>query len=140
MDRQVTTPPAKVVPLRSAPRGLTDEERIEPVLHLAFARLHKAAFGAATGVAGAVAMGVMTLIALVSPLARSFPLELLGQYFTGYDVTWPGLFIGMAWGFAVAFVAGWFMAFCRNLILALTAFGIRARAELDATRSFLDHI
>jgi hypothetical protein len=139
-ERQVNARPAKVVPLRAPPRDLTAEERLEPALHLAFARLHKAAFGAATGVAGALAMGVMTLIVLVSPSAHAFPLGLLGQYFTGYDVSWPGLLIGMAWGFMVAFVAGWFVAFCRNLVLALAAFGIRARAELDATRSFLDHI
>jgi hypothetical protein len=46
----------------------------------------------------------------------------------------------MAWGFLVAFVAGWFLAFCRNLALAIIAFAIRTRAELSATRNFLDHI
>jgi hypothetical protein len=40
----------------------------------------------------------------------------------------------------VGFVAGWFFAFCRNLVLAFSVFLIRARAELNQTRDFLDHI
>jgi hypothetical protein len=48
--------------------------------------------------------------------------------------------IGAAWGFAVAFIAGWFAAFCRNLALAISAFMIRTKAELASTREFLDHI
>jgi hypothetical protein len=55
-------------------------------------------------------------------------------------VSWPGVVIGAAWGFVVAFVAGWFAAFCRNLALAISAFVIRTRAEIEATREFLDHI
>lgn len=118
----------------------TAEREMLPSLHLAFARLHKAAFGAATGVAGAVVMGLLTVVCLVSPRARGFPLELLNEYFTGYTVSWGGVFVGMLWGFLVAFVAGWFVAFCRNLALAIIAFAIRTRAELNQTKNFLDHI
>jgi hypothetical protein len=46
----------------------------------------------------------------------------------------------MGWGFLVCFVAGWFVAFCRNLALAISAFMIRTRAEIEQTRNFLDHI
>lgn len=118
----------------------TTEELMLPALQLAFSRLHKAAFGVATGVAGALAMGVMTMLCLVSPRARAFPLGLLSEYFAGYSVSWPGVFIGMGWGFLVAFVGGWFIAFCRNLALAISAFMIRTRAEIEQTRNFLDHI
>jgi hypothetical protein len=118
----------------------TAEREVLPVMHLAFARLHKAAFGVATGTAGAVLMALLTIVCLVVPRASGFPLHLLGEYFTGYTVSWGGLAIGMAWGFLVAFVAGWFLAFCRNLALAIIAFAIRTRAELSATRNFLDHI
>jgi hypothetical protein len=118
----------------------TAEREMLPSLQLAFARLHKAAFGVATGVAGALVMGALTLVVLLSPRARGFPLELLNQYFTGYSVSWPGVVIGMLWGFLVAFVAGWFVAFCRNLSLAIIAFAIRTRAELSETKTFLDHI
>lgn len=118
----------------------TTEELMLPVMQLAFARLHKAAFGVATGVAGALVMGTMTAMVLLVPRASTFPLGLLGEYFAGYDVSWTGVFVGMGWGFLVAFVAGWFVAFCRNLALAISAFMIRTRAEIEQTRNFLDHI
>ncbi len=134
--------PAHVAPnrQRTSSPDLSMEQTIESTVQLAFARLHKAAFGIAAGVAAAVVMGVLTLLVLVSPPAKGFPLGLLDQYLVGYTVSWPGLLIGMGWGFLVAFVAGWFVAFCRNLTLAVMAFSIRARAELAATRTFLDHI
>jgi hypothetical protein len=65
---------------------------------------------------------------------------LLGQYFAGYDRSLTGVLVGAAWGFVVAFVAGWFGAFCRNTALAIAAFMLRTRAELSETRDFLDHI
>ncbi|MBA2243901.1 MAG: hypothetical protein H0W11_03025, partial [Gemmatimonadetes bacterium] len=64
----------------------------------------------------------------------------LAEYFYGYTVSWPGALVGGFWGFVVGFVAGWFVAFCRNLVIAATLFITRTRAELAATRDFLDHI
>jgi hypothetical protein len=106
----------------------------------AFAPLHKGAFGVAVGAAGAVLMALLTLAGMFLPGAQDFPLWLVSQYFQGYSVTLPGVFVGALWGFVVAFIAGWFAAFCRNLALAISAFVIRTRAELDSTREFLDHI
>lgn len=123
----------------AAPHVPADHD-IAPVLAYAFAPMHKRAFGTATGVAGALLMALVTLAALVLPTARNFPLELLQHYFAGYSVSWGGIVIGAAWGFVVGFVAGWFVAFCRNLALAITVLTIRARAELRQTRDFLDHI
>lgn len=134
-----------------APSGkaLTPDSRITvspidaPVISAmlyAFAPLHKRAFGVATGVAGAVMMALLTVGGMYLPGASDFPLRLLGEYFQGYSVSWTGVFIGALWGFAVSFVAGWFAAFCRNLSLAIGAFVIRTRAEIDSTREFLDHI
>ena len=107
---------------------------------LAFAPLHKRAFGCAVGVASALLLGAVTLAALLIPGVSSFPLYLIGQYFIGYSVTWTGLLIGMGWAAFVGFVAGWFLAFCRNLAVALSVFTMRTRAELAQTRDFLDHI
>lgn len=116
------------------------EERLLPALELAFAPLHKAAFGTATGVAGALLLAGLTVVRILSPRAQDFPLGLLAQYFAGYSTTWGGVLVGAVWGFTVAFVAGWFIAFCRNLALALVAFSYRTRAEIAQTREFLDHI
>ncbi len=116
------------------------EERLLPALQLAFAPLHKAAFGTATGVAGALLLAGLTIVKILSPRAQDFPLGLLGEYFAGYSATWGGVLVGAVWGFTVAFVAGWFVAFCRNLALAIVAFSYRTRAEMTQTREFLDHI
>jgi hypothetical protein len=125
---------------RSGERRDPDEVSLDQALELAFAPLNKRAFGIALGSAGAVVMALLTIAVLVADRAREFPLGLLGQYFAGYTVSWPGVFIGAGYGFVVAFVAGWFFAFCRNAALAITAFAIRTRAELSETRDFLDHI
>ena len=130
---EVVTPVGGVhVPPEDAP--------VISAMMFAFAPLHKRAFGVATGVAGAALVAAITVGAILIPGAREIPFYLLEQYFEGYTVTWPGVLIGAAWGFGVAFIAGWFAAFCRNLALAISAFVIRTRAELDSTREFLDHI
>ena len=117
-----------------------EEAPVISAMLFAFAPLHKRAFGVATGVAGATLMALLTVAGILLPRGREFPLHLLRQYFEGYSVTWPGVVVGAAWGFGVAFVAGWFAAFCRNLTLAISAFVIRTKAEIASTREFLDHI
>jgi hypothetical protein len=42
----------------------------------------------------------------------------LSSYFYGSDVTWRGALVGAWWSFAAAFVAGWFVAFVHNFVLA----------------------
>ena len=130
---EVLTPTGRV--------AVTPEEApVISAMMFAFAPLPKRAFGEATGVAGATLMAALTIATILIPGARQIPVWLLEQYFEGYSVSWPGVFIGAAWGFGVAFVAGWFAAFCRNLALAISAFVIRTKAEIDSTREFLDHI
>lgn len=118
----------------------TDEAPIDQVLAYAFAPLHKRAFGIATGVAGALVMAGITISVLTISRVQDFPVQLFSEYFAGYSISWMGVVVGAAWGFVVAFVAGWFFAFCRNLALAVTAFTLRVRAELTQTKDFLDHI
>jgi hypothetical protein len=109
-------------------------------LALAFAPVHKRAFGIAIGTALAVAVLLATAAAVVLDPAGGFNMELLAEYFAGYSLSWTGAVIGAAWAFFVGFVAGWFTAFVRNLVVAAWVFLVRTRAELAATREFLDHI
>ncbi len=107
---------------------------------LLFAPLDKRAFGVAVGAAvGLVIFGV-TLLDLAVRSGSVAGLALLNQYFAGYSVSVSGAVIGLVWGIAVGFCAGWFVAFIRNLVLAVSLFLLRERAELDETRDFLDHI
>ena len=116
------------------------QESLERELVLAFSPLHKRALGIAVGTAVGLTIFVLTFLALLRPPLQGPHLWLLSQYFYGYRVTVRGAFIGFGWGFLTGFVAGWFLAFCRNLMLAIMVFVARTRAELNQTRDFLDHI
>ena len=125
---------------RRSPAAGAPAETLPPKLALAFAPLHKRAFGWAIGSACGVLVFAVTAVPLILRPAHEFQLALLAQYFYGYTVSWPGAFVGLAWGVVVGFVAGWFTAFCRNLVVAASMFLVRTRADLRSTREFLDHI
>ncbi len=124
--------------------GATGEDALDleltRELQLAFAPLHKRAFGVAVGTALALLVAAITLFHVVIDPEDKRYISLLAQYFYGYRVTWTGAFVGSFWGFIVGFVLGWFSAFCRNLAIAISVFVTRTRAELGETRDFLDHI
>ncbi len=120
--------------------GSVNEQSLNRAAVLAFAPLDKRALGVALGVAAGLCVFLVTAIYLIRDPDPGFALHLLSQYFYGYSVTWVGAVVGALWGFAVGFVGGWFVAFTRNLVLAFSLFAARTRAELDATRDFLDHI
>lgn len=127
--------------IRPSARAIVEAEEpsLPPSATLLFAPVDKRAFGVAIGTV--TGLGIFTVTAI--DLLRGTPwrgLGLLAQYFAGYDLTWEGALIGLVWGFAVGFAAGWFVAFTRNLALAISLFILRTRAELDTTRDFLDHI
>lgn len=109
-------------------------------LSLAFAPLHKRAFGAAIGAAFAVVIVLVTLVHVIAQPVEAPDVSLLRYYFYGYEVSWKGALIGGFWAFIAGFVGGWFVAFCRNFVIAVSVFLTRARAELHETRDFLDHI
>lgn len=109
-------------------------------INLAFAPLHKRAFGVAVGTGAAVLVVAVTLFHVLVQPDGAPRIALLRAYFYGYTVTLQGAVIGGLWAFAVGFVMGWFVAFCRNLAIAASIFITRTRAELKQTRDFLDHI
>ncbi len=107
---------------------------------LLFAPLDKRAFGVAIGVAVGLVIFVVTAIDLSMHSSPWPGLGLLGQYLAGYTISWQGAFVGLLWGFVIGFCGGWFVAFIRNLVMAISLFILQTRAELDDTRDFLDHI
>jgi hypothetical protein len=130
-----------VTPTRSDPaahRGA--EPALPPEALLVFAPLHKAAFGVAIGTACGLSIFLATAVGLLLGHPGEVGLYLLSQYFFGYEESWRGALIGLAWGFGAGGVAGWFIAFTRNFTIAAWLFVTRTRAHLASTRGFLDHI
>ena len=109
-------------------------------LLLAFSPVHKSAFGIAIATVCALLVFGATALTIQQPPATLIGLELLAVYFRGYSVSWAGALIGAGWAAVAGFVFGWFLAFSRNLVVAISLFVIRTRAQLAETRDFLDHI
>jgi hypothetical protein len=113
---------------------------LDAVLSYAFAPMHKRAFGTAVGVGAGLLLCLLTVLSLLLDPDDRASVALLSEFFAGYERSWRGAGIGLLWGCAVGFVAGWFTAFVRNLVLAVWLLVMRARADLAASREFLDHI
>ncbi len=118
----------------------TEEELPGPLL-LAFAPLHRLGMGVAGGV---VLGGLIFLMTLFLVAKGGYPIgptmALLGQFWLGYTVTFPGAFIGLFYGFGTGFVAGWGFAVIRNLAVWTWLTLIRSRAEMEEYGDFLDHM
>lgn len=111
------------------------------VIEASFARLDPVAAGAAVGVVSGVALLVATAILLLKGGPVVGPnLQLLGQYFPGFDVTWNGMLLGLIEGGAGGFVLGYLVAWLRNRVMKMYAALARRRAEADARRDLLDTI
>lgn len=104
-----------------------------------FQRAHKSALGFAFGVIAGGGLFLLTAVHVALEI-DGLPLGLLSQYFQGYSVTWPGAFVGLAWGFAVGFVGGWLLGFVHNFTVGIWLLIIRTRRDLNQTTNFLDHI
>jgi hypothetical protein len=85
-------------------------------------------------------LAAVTGLSLALDQQQRVPLTLLSEYFVGYEVSLPGALVGAVWMFFTGFVWGWFLAFSRNLVLATWLIVMNVRADVDASRSFLDHI
>jgi hypothetical protein len=109
---------APVIPIgnEGAP-GQPDDERSREarILARAFAPIDRVAFGAATGVVFAAGLFLASAWLIVRGGAIVGPnLGLLGQFLPGFRVTWPGAFIGLAYGAVLGFAVGWFLAHLKN--------------------------
>jgi hypothetical protein len=104
------------------------------------APVHKVALGVAVGAVCGAAVFVLTAFHVVLKPQKALDIGLLSEYLTGYSVSWAGAFVGLFWGVLIGFVAGWFVAFVRNLVIAIRVLTIKGRADLAQSRDFLDHI
>ena len=83
-------------------------------------RLHAGVLAIVGGLIGGAALFVMTAWLLVKggPHVGAH-LQLLGQYFYGYSVTWVGSVVGLVWGVIVGGVIGWTIGQVYNLVVWL---------------------
>jgi len=126
------------LPDQNTPTGPTPA--VERQVALVFAPLDKRALGLALGTCTALLILLVTALSAVLDPAETFPVHLLDQFFTGYSRSFTGAMVGAFWGFVTGFCWGWFLAFSRNLVLAVWLMIMRVRDDMASSRVFLDHI
>lgn len=103
-------------------------------------RVHARALGCAVGVTAGVAVFLLTAFHVLFLEERGLPIGILSLYFRFYDVTWPGAFIGLVWGFVTGFAGGWLLAFIHNVIVGAWLAIVRMRSDLSLKRNILDQL
>lgn len=89
-------------------------------LSRAVARIHAAVLALVFGLMGGFGLFVMTAWLLIKGGTHVGPhLQLLGQYFIGYSVSWGGSVIGFFYGALVGAAAGWVIGKIYNRIVNL---------------------
>ncbi|MEW6620774.1 MAG: hypothetical protein AB1422_15805 [bacterium] len=79
-------------------------------------KLNKVALGLAGGIVWGLTVFIATIwVLLISPPpAGGNHLELLGKFYIGYCVNWPGSLIGLAYGFVNGFITLWVCGWLYN--------------------------
>ncbi len=108
-----------------------DRPELEELIQQAFARFDPIALGTAVGSVAALVLLASTVALLLEgndPLGPT--LSLLGQFLTGYQVSWTGALVGFAEAGVLGFGLGWLMARTMNLLVGATERSIRRRLEI----------
>lgn len=96
------------------------EQTPAEVVNEAFAKYDPVALGTALATIFGMGMFFATVALLLGggeePGAH---LALLGNFFLGYEVSWPGTLVGGLWGMAMGFAVGYGMALAINLVVSL---------------------
>lgn len=109
----------------------------------AVAPLHKVAFGAGVGAAGAAWLALLTgYHAILDPqgVASMWVWLLGGNFLPGVEPTALGALVAALWGLLWGFVAGWTIALVRNTVISVSVLLAASRARLDANRNVLDDL
>ena len=112
----------------------------DAVLRQATAPWHARALGTAVGCTASVAMAVLTLFHGLAAPADAPDLALLGHLFYGYTVSWSGVPVGAAWGFASGFALGWLTATLVNFFQATWPLVAKIRHDASQPMDFLDRM
>jgi hypothetical protein len=103
-----------------------------------FPRIHTVALGAAVALTSGAGLFLLTAFHVIAE--PEVPIGLLSWYLIGYAPTWPGAFVGLAWGTVIGFFVGWGLGFVHNLTIDAWIVVLRARADLSRTRNFIDQV
>lgn len=131
----------RIVPARVSPALTPSESLFDEVIEAAFAKLDPLALGVAMGVVLGAGSFLATAVLLLKGGQVVGPtLSLLSHYLIGFEVTWPGAFIGLIEAAAGGFTLGYSGASLRNWGMAAYASLLRRRAEAESNRNLLEKL
>ncbi len=116
---------------RLTPERLEQPE-LDELIRQAFARFDPVALGSALGSVAALILLSSTVALLLEggdPVGPT--LSLLGQYLTGYEVSWTGALVGFVEAGGLGFGLGLLMAKLINLLVGAAESSIRRRLEIS---------
>ena len=100
-------------------------------LRRAFARIDEVGLGTALGVVSALYLSILTAWTIrTGTEGATDGLQLLRQYFIGYNITWSGAIIGILYAALLGFVLGWSVAYLRNKSLQLYLYLAKLMEEI----------
>ncbi len=111
----------------------------EQIIVQSLARLDATALGIALGALGGSAIFLATNFLLWKGGDVIGPnLQLLAQFFPGYEVSVLGSLIGFFYGFISGFALGWLTAFLRNFAVSIYIHILKLRSSLSAVNDSID--
>ncbi len=94
------------------------EGNLEDLLQAAFACYDEVALGGAVGITASLGLAAATAAMLWRSNEGFVPmLSLLGNYLFGYEVSWPGMAVGVVEAGLLGFGLGWIAARLSNLLI-----------------------
>jgi protoporphyrinogen oxidase len=126
-------------PVRDRLTPTLAEDRIEKLLGDALARYDEVALGGALGMTASAGLAVATALPLLGSGESFVPmLSLLGNYFFGFEVSWPGLAVGVIETGILGFGLGWVTGKLINLLIRGFERSLERRLTVLTTIEALD--
>lgn len=97
-----------------------NQAAMQKTVNRAVARLKAGVLALIFGLIAGTGLFAMTAILVVEKGPNTGAhLKLLGHYFPGYTVTWPGAFIGFVWAFVLGSIVGWLIGILYNRVVGI---------------------
>ena len=114
--------------------GHDGPDGLAALLANAFQRYDEVAFGGAISITAMALLGLSTALLLLEQTEGFVPmLSLLGNYLFGYEVSWPGLLVGVVEVGVCGFGVGWTLAKLINLVTAIALRNLERRLAILTT-------
>ena len=106
------------------------EQVLDDAFSRAFMKLDPIAHGLAMGLVSGFAIALATIMVDLNNMSLGRFLQLLSEYFPGYQVDFLGAALGFLYFFGIGFLLGWIIAALRNKSIQIYISILRRRAEL----------